>query len=467
LNFLEILVMTAMLTPLTAGGPDGETFDLQAVWYPVFYLEDLDPKRIFSFTLLGIDLVIWWDAQGNQWQAMLDQCPHRLAPLSQGRINAKGLLECPYHGWSFTGQGHCVTIPQQPQGGQAQSSQRACVRSFPTCVRQGLLFVFPGDRRWAEQTPVPVVDVLEDTDPSWVCLNTFRDLPYDACTLMENVLDSSHVPYTHHNTVGKRSSAGVVDLKILHSDRQGFRGVWEEGPRQGTLGRQETQFVAPGLMWHDLTSAQWGRTLTVVYATPIRKGECRLFARFPFQFAALPPRLALKWTPRWYSHLGQNRVLEDDQIFLHRQERYLEQKGGSENYQQTCYLPTKADLFVTQYRAWLHSYGATPFPGQKLGPSLTPEQLLDRYHSHTQHCGSCGPALDKLQKIRKLGRVVALLGLGLTLWLRGNPQFQNHWELGLRVIILLGASLWISLGFLEKSFYQGQPIPPRNRTSED
>ncbi len=26
--------------------------------------------------------------------------------------------------------------------------------------------------------------------------------------------------------------------------------------------------------------AVW-RTLTVVYATPIRKGECRLFARFP------------------------------------------------------------------------------------------------------------------------------------------------------------------------------------------
>jgi len=27
----------------------------------------------------------------------------------------------------------------------------------------------------------------------WICLNTFRDLPYDALTLLENVLDSSHV----------------------------------------------------------------------------------------------------------------------------------------------------------------------------------------------------------------------------------------------------------------------------------
>ncbi|MEQ9236500.1 MAG: hypothetical protein RIG66_20715 [Coleofasciculus sp. E2-BRE-01] len=33
-------------------------------------------------------------------------------------------------------------------------------------------------------------------------------------------------------------------------------------------------------MWHDLTSKQFGRTMTVVYATPIRKGECRLFARY-------------------------------------------------------------------------------------------------------------------------------------------------------------------------------------------
>ena len=145
-------------------------------------------------------------------------------------------------------------------------------------------------------------------------------------------------------------------------------------------------------MWHDLSSKQFGRTLTVVYATPIRKGECRLFARFPFKFSAKIPRLAIKLTPAWYSHLGQNRVLEDDQIFLHFQERYLEKKGGSEKFAQTFYLPTKADLFVSELRKWVNQYQAEPFLGQSLPPILSSEILLDRYHSHTKNCASCRAA---------------------------------------------------------------------------
>jgi phenylpropionate dioxygenase-like ring-hydroxylating dioxygenase large terminal subunit len=28
--------------------------------------------------------------------------------------------------------------------------------------------------------------------------DTWRDVPYDMATLLENVLDASHVPFTHH-----------------------------------------------------------------------------------------------------------------------------------------------------------------------------------------------------------------------------------------------------------------------------
>ena len=81
-------------------------------WWPVAYLQDLDPSRPSRFTLLERDLVIWWDAGGDSWRAFPDVCPHRLVPLSEGRINGAGQLECPYHGWSFDGEGHCRSIPQ-------------------------------------------------------------------------------------------------------------------------------------------------------------------------------------------------------------------------------------------------------------------------------------------------------------------------------------------------------------------
>ncbi|MBW4644560.1 MAG: Rieske 2Fe-2S domain-containing protein [Goleter apudmare HA4340-LM2] len=448
---------------IPAGGNDPDYFDSQEVWYPVFYLDDLDKSQPMPFTLLGRDIVIWWDKQAQLWRAFADQCPHRLAPLSEGRVTEDGLLECPYHGWAFAGSGKCDRIPQQVTGGTAETSGRACVASLPTTERQGLLFVYPGKPENATKTKVPIVDPLAETPSEWVCLNTFRDLPYDALTLLENVLDSSHLPFTHHRSVGNRANAVPVELEVIYSGKQGFTGVWEEGPRRGTLGRQDTKFIAPGLMWHDLTSQQFGRTVTVVYATPIRKGECRLFARFPFKFPNKLPGLLMKLTPRWYSHLGQNAILEDDQIFLHYQERYLEAKGGSSNFAKAFYLPTKADSFVFELRQWVNDYQANPFPGEALPPRLSKEQLLDRYHSHTKKCASCRAALARIQQLKFWCAVlgaIAWITLPLLVFFLDNTSLL---AVGFTTVTPLAfGATWLGLSNLEQKFYIGRAIPPRN-----
>ncbi|MBD2043212.1 Rieske 2Fe-2S domain-containing protein [Microcoleus sp. FACHB-672] len=440
---------------LLAGGTDPTQFDCKEAWYPVHYVEDLDKTKPNKFTLLSQDLVLWWDTQANCWRAFEDQCPHRLAPLSEGRIAEDGLLECPYHGWAFQGDGACERIPQALTGTAPQQSKRACVQSLPTAVRQGLLFVYPGQPDNAPKVAVPIIEPLEESPDGWICLNTFRDLPYDALTLLENVLDASHVPFTHHESVGNRANAAPVELDVRSSSKQGFTGLWEEGPRKGTLGQQHTRFIAPNLMLHDLTSKQFGRTMTVVYATPIRKGECRVFARFPFKFSSKLPAFFIKLTPRWYSHLGQNNILEDDQIFLHYQERYLEAKGGSEHFNKAFYLPTKADAFVSQLRQWVNVFAADPFPGESLSPALSTEVLLDRYHSHTVNCSSCRGALANLKRIRL---IVAFLGI--ILW--AILPLLNHASVFLNLLPVIAALAWWGLSKLERRFYEGRAVPPRN-----
>jgi phenylpropionate dioxygenase-like ring-hydroxylating dioxygenase large terminal subunit len=450
-------------TELLPGGDDPTCFAPQEAWYPIVYLDDLDKNRPIEFTLLEIDLVIWWEASTQSWRAFEDKCPHRLARLSEGRINDRGWLECPYHGWAFSGEGNCEVIPQQPAGSKAETSQRACVRSFPTVEAQGLLFVYPGDRTLADRTLVPIIEALEESSDDWVCMNTFRDLPYDALTLLENVIDASHIPYTHHKTVGNRNNAAPVELEILESGKAGFTGKWAEGPRKGALGTQYTHFVAPGLMWHDLTSKQFGRTLTVVYATPIRKGECRLFARFPFKFSSPLPKFFIKLTPRWYSHLNQNGVLEDDQIFLHHQERYLEASGGSSNYSKVFYLPTKADLYVSELRQWVNLYNSDPFIDRTLPPSQTKIQLLDRFTSHTQHCISCSNALKNIQKLQTLAAALIWLTWIVTplLWLLWQPIPAWSVISASSVVFILGL-VWWQLKKLERRFYVGELVPARN-----
>jgi phenylpropionate dioxygenase-like ring-hydroxylating dioxygenase large terminal subunit len=452
---------------VTAGGDELTRFEPIESWYPVFYIEDLDKLTPTPFTLLDRDLVIWWDNQAEEWRAFDDRCPHRFARLSEGRIAEDGLLECPYHGWAFTGNGTCDRIPQQLPDAKAETSRRACVKSLPTAVEQGLLFIYPGTATRAENTPIPLIPVpMEAGKPidGWVMLNTFRDLPYDALTLMENVLDPSHLPFTHHNSVGKRSNASPVELEVTASDKSGFTGTWADGPRKGTLGRQNTTFIAPCLMWHELTSKQLGETITVVYATPTRKGECRVFARFPFKFASKLPAFFIKNTPQWYSHINNNAILEDDQIFLHHQERYLESSGGSENFSQAFYLPTKADVFVFEYRQWLNDYQADPFPRQTFKPTLATEQLLDRYHSHTEHCHSCRTAHKNIQTAKQSIVIIALLAwiVATIFALIGG---ENALVMGLISIgiVASGSIGWWVLNRLQVKLERGDRIPARNR----
>jgi phenylpropionate dioxygenase-like ring-hydroxylating dioxygenase large terminal subunit len=94
--------------------PTTEDFDWYSQWYPLDPLCDLDKRAPRARTVLGLDVVIWWDRMEGAWKVLDDRCPHRLAPLSEGRIDHRGRLQCSYHGWCFDGAGTCKYIPQAP-----------------------------------------------------------------------------------------------------------------------------------------------------------------------------------------------------------------------------------------------------------------------------------------------------------------------------------------------------------------
>jgi phenylpropionate dioxygenase-like ring-hydroxylating dioxygenase large terminal subunit len=94
----------------------------------------------------GKDIVLWRDGS-RQWRCFEDFCPHRLAPLSEGRVESDGTLLCAYHAWRFDSEGNCVSIPQsEDKQTEAKhcSNKKSCAVAYPTQERQGLLWV------WAE-----------------------------------------------------------------------------------------------------------------------------------------------------------------------------------------------------------------------------------------------------------------------------------------------------------------------------
>lgn len=65
--------------PVPAEAP--RKYDWARQWYPLAFVEDLDPTRPHPMELLGKRIVLWRDSS-KQWRCFEDRCPHRLAPLS-------------------------------------------------------------------------------------------------------------------------------------------------------------------------------------------------------------------------------------------------------------------------------------------------------------------------------------------------------------------------------------------------
>lgn len=66
----------------------------------------------------------------------------RLVPLSEGRVESDGTLQCAYHGWRFGDDGQCTRVPQaesQEEQLRIVRQKKACVTTFPTQV----LLLFP------------------------------------------------------------------------------------------------------------------------------------------------------------------------------------------------------------------------------------------------------------------------------------------------------------------------------------
>lgn len=81
---------------------------LKNAWYCAAWAREITREPL-SRTLLNQKLVFYRKADGTI-VAMSDVCPHRFAPMHQGKLHGD-VLACPYHGLQFGPDGRCVHNP--------------------------------------------------------------------------------------------------------------------------------------------------------------------------------------------------------------------------------------------------------------------------------------------------------------------------------------------------------------------
>ena len=434
-------------------------------WYPVSPVEDIDPKKPTAVTVLGIRLVIW-KPKTSDYQVFIDKCPHRLAPLSEGRVDEKtGNLMCSYHGWEFNAQGTCTRIPQAENPEIVTKNQKnLCAVSLPVRQENDLLWVWPdaNSPQLAEETPLPLSPQI-DASKGFVWSSYVRDLEYDWQTLVENVADPSHVPFTHHGVQGNREQAVPIPLKIIESTAKLI-----EANSEGRFNTTIT-FEPPCRLEYTIRVGNEGKQLGLItYCIPTYPGKSRIVAQFSRNFA---PALN-KLIPRWWSHIKiRNQVIDGDMIILHQQEHFLQERQSEESWKTAYKLPTSADRLIFEFRNWFDKYSQGKLPWEKAGIEVPQDsilkindnrqELLDRYTQHTLICSSCRKALKISQRLQVfcIGYFAIIISVVATL----PDAFRI--KLGLPLMLTglfsLAAFAWLKFWLIPKFYFQDYLHPEK------
>jgi phenylpropionate dioxygenase-like ring-hydroxylating dioxygenase large terminal subunit len=164
-------------------------------WYAILESNEVKKGKPVGFTRMGDKIVAWRDGEGRL-SVMNDRCPHRGAALSMAKSNGE-CIRCPFHGFEYDRSGACSLIPANGRG--SEPPQAMHVKTYPTREEHGFIYLW-----WGEpQSEYPAVPWFESIGDGMV-YSTLRD--HWKChysRAIENQLDVVHLPFVHHNTIGR------------------------------------------------------------------------------------------------------------------------------------------------------------------------------------------------------------------------------------------------------------------------
>jgi phenylpropionate dioxygenase-like ring-hydroxylating dioxygenase large terminal subunit len=164
-------------------------------WYAILESNEVKRGKPVGVTRMGEKIVAWRNSQGRV-SLMSDLCPHRGAALSAGKLTGE-CIQCPFHGFEFDPSGKCALIPANGRRAETPKSMR--VKTYPSQEAHGFIYIWWGEPR-ETYPPPPFFEAIDDG----LTYSTLRD-PWKAhySRAIENQLDVMHLPFVHHNTIGR------------------------------------------------------------------------------------------------------------------------------------------------------------------------------------------------------------------------------------------------------------------------
>jgi vanillate O-demethylase monooxygenase subunit len=167
------------------------------------FASELGDGELIHRTIMN-EPIVFYRTEAGGFAAITDRCPHRHVPLSMGTLQAGDRIQCIYHGLEYGADGKCALNPH----GSGNISDALAVKSYPVVEKYSLLWIWMGDKP-ADPSMIPDYSCIDDSDELHVTRPGYLKVAANYQLLVDNLLDLSHVSYTHAGILGNADTVSA------------------------------------------------------------------------------------------------------------------------------------------------------------------------------------------------------------------------------------------------------------------
>lgn len=254
-------------------------------WYAVLSSREVKENEIVGAKRLNKNLAFFRDNKGHI-RCVMDICAHRGAALSKGKCE-DGHIRCPFHGITYDEKGKCTFVPSDGKTADTNYS-RFNLKYFHVEEKNDFIYLWNGDGK-----PDKEINYFHEfSDESYEFGEIADHWNVHYSRIIENQLDVSHLPFVHHNTIGRGGKTLVNGPKVVwlddntlrtSADNEVDKGQKPDKPEEADIKDTNLTFKFPNT-WMNTISDK-GRVFAAF--VPVDEENTMFYLRFYSKFAGV------------------------------------------------------------------------------------------------------------------------------------------------------------------------------------
>ncbi len=98
-------------------------------WLDIGSVDQITPGTARTLPVIGGEEIAVFRTQTNEFHALINKCPHKQGPLSQGIVHGN-VVACPLHNWNIS-----------LKTGEALGEDKGCVPVIPLRIDAGRIYL--------------------------------------------------------------------------------------------------------------------------------------------------------------------------------------------------------------------------------------------------------------------------------------------------------------------------------------